>query len=65
MLICANSFVNMKHYICKGGCGGVADKEGVCQTADCPDFSMPLQQCDCIDGKHGMSEEEEEAFLEE
>jgi hypothetical protein len=34
----------MKHYICKGGCGGVADKEGECQTPDCPDFGKPFEE---------------------
>lgn len=42
----------MTHYICTGGCGGVAEHEGVCQAATCPLHGNPLAPCDCIDGKH-------------
>ncbi|MFA6365441.1 MAG: hypothetical protein WCW78_03510 [Candidatus Paceibacterota bacterium] len=42
----------MKHYICTGGCGGVSDKPGVCQTKICPKHGKPLEECDCTDGKH-------------
>jgi len=42
----------MPHYICKGGCKGVSDKPGVCQTDDCANHNHRLEECDCVDGKH-------------
>lgn len=42
----------MDHYICKGGCKGVAQKPGVCQTATCSRYQKPLERCDCTDGQH-------------
>jgi hypothetical protein len=42
----------MTHYVCTGGCGGVSDKPGVCQTASCPLHHHELKPCDCTDGKH-------------
>lgn len=51
----------MFHYICTGGCQGVSEKPGVCQTEDCPMNGHTLQECDCVDGKHhGAFEEEPE-----
>ena len=52
----------MKHYICKGGCGGVAETPGTCQAADCPDYGKELKGCDCEDGQHSqmLKESEEE-----
>lgn len=44
-------FMN-KHYICTGGCKGVSDKPGVCQTEGCPKHKHQLKECDCTDGKH-------------
>ena len=55
----------MKHYICTGGCNGVSDTPGVCEAEGCMDFGELLQECNCIDGKHGASEEEEDAPLGE
>ena len=60
----------MEHYICDGGCGGVSNKPGVCDTSGCTDFGRPLEKCSCQDGKHGVHEEnyfseDEEAAEEE
>ncbi|HEX9664500.1 MAG TPA: hypothetical protein VGA49_01620 [Patescibacteria group bacterium] len=40
------------HYICTGGCQGLSDQPGVCQTPDCPNEGHPLKACDCADGRH-------------
>jgi len=37
-----------------GGCSGDSDVSGVCQDPDCADFGMPLHECDCSDGDHGL-----------
>ena len=42
----------MTYYICTGGCNGVSDKPGVCQTPGCPKHQHTLEACDCTDGKH-------------
>ena len=42
----------MTHYICTGGCNGLADKSGVCQAQDCAKYNQPLIECNCEDGKH-------------
>lgn len=44
----------MVHYVCTGGCGGVAEKPGVCQAKGCPDQGQPLKECRCTDGKHAQ-----------
>ena len=51
----------MPHYICTGGCGGVSDAPGVCQTNGCPKHEHNLVECDCEDGNHEkvLSEEKE------
>lgn len=49
----------MQHYVCRGGCQGVADQEGNCQTSDCKNQGGPLTECDCGDGKHGFEESSE------
>jgi hypothetical protein len=48
-----------KHYICTGGCAGVSDKPGVCQAQDCPDYQKPLKECNCADGSHEQTKEQE------
>lgn len=40
------------HYICRGGCGGVSDKPGVCKIDECLKHGKPLTKCDCKDGGH-------------
>ncbi len=49
----------MKHYICKGGCKGVAEEVGICETEGCSKQWEMLEECDCADGKHGVADEEE------
>ena len=53
-----NNIKSMPHYICSGGCRGESNEPGVCQAEDCLRHSMPLEECDCQDGKHGRDEEE-------
>lgn len=48
----------MPHYVCPGGCGGESNEAGVCQAEDCLRQSMPLEECDCADQKHGRDESE-------
>jgi len=55
----------MEHYICTGGCKGVSDQPGLCQTLDCPKHGEPLTACDCTDGKHHGAFEKEEPEPEE
>lgn len=42
----------MMHFVCSGGCGGVANEEGVCKTSGCQKEGQPLKQCYCQDGQH-------------
>lgn len=49
----------MKHYICKGGCGGMLDDMGICESDSCPNRWEMMEECDCADGHHGMAEKEE------
>ena len=49
----------MTHYICMGGCKGVADTPGTCQAEDCPKHDQSLIECSCEDGKHGWNEDSE------
>jgi hypothetical protein len=56
----------MRHFICEGGCKGVSEVEGTCQDPNCPDFGKPLLECDCEDGvHHKTSDDESEAEGEE
>ena len=48
----------MSHYICRGGCGGVADQPGACQEEVCDNWGEPLEVCECVDGQHEVREEE-------
>ncbi len=43
---------NRLHFVCTGGCGGVAPAEGVCGAQHCPKEGMPLTECHCTDGRH-------------
>ena len=45
----------MVHFICTGGCGGVAKAPGMCKAEDCPFYAEELQECHCEDGKHEVS----------
>lgn len=42
----------MKHYVCIGGCGGVSDKEGVCEMPTCGNHKKPFVECSCTNGMH-------------
>lgn len=42
----------MTHYICTGGCQGVAETPGVCGATTCPLHGQPLVACSCEDGMH-------------
>lgn len=44
----------MTHYICKGGCGGVLEEMGICETDGCANQWEMMEECDCTDGKHGV-----------
>jgi len=49
----------MAHYICTGGCKGVSDKPGVCQTEECSKFGQQLFECMCTDGEHSNMADED------
>lgn len=53
-----------KHYICTGGCGGISAKPGMCAAPDCPRHGKPLEACDCTDGTHGWTKDEDEVIEE-
>lgn len=41
-----------EHYICLGGCKGVSNTPGKCQSPDCVHSGHELVKCECTDGKH-------------
>ena len=49
-----------EHYICLGGCRGVSETPGVCQTPDCGNHNHELVKCDCTDGLHNNFKPKEE-----
>lgn len=42
----------VKHFICKGECGGVSDKPGNCQAEECSLYQKPLVKCVCDNKEH-------------
>lgn len=46
----------MSHYICTGGCGGVAEEPGMCKVEGCPFYAEELEECNCEDGTHEKCE---------
>jgi hypothetical protein len=42
----------MSHYICTGGCRGVSDHPGYCQSNACPRHGLELKECSCEDHRH-------------
>ncbi|MEK7622072.1 MAG: hypothetical protein AAB415_02740 [Patescibacteria group bacterium] len=40
------------HYVCTGGCGGVAEEPKVCETEGCAKQGELLVACDCTDNSH-------------
>ena len=55
----------MAHYICTGGCGGVADEPGTCQAETCDNWGEELEECSCADGTHEVKDSEEKSEVEE
>lgn len=53
-----------KHYVCTGGCGGVSAKPGTCAAPSCARYGKPLELCDCMDGTHGWTKDENEELKE-
>lgn len=47
----------MTHFICTGGCKGESSRPGTCQAIDCHKEGLPLDECDCVDGKHEPNED--------
>lgn len=41
-----------QHYICLGGCRGVAKVPGVCNAPNCANHNHELVKCSCTDGEH-------------
>ena len=48
----------MKHYVCKGDCGGVSDEKKQCDTKGCSLYGRDLTECNCTDGKHHDKKDE-------
>ena len=53
----------MTHYICMGGCGGVSEESGICETDGCANQYELLEECTCEDGKHGKKEVVEDVLV--
>ncbi len=51
----------MTHYVCRGGCKGVAQVPGTCQTATCLSHGKPLEPCNCTDDLHDLQLVEEDS----
>ncbi|MFC1615819.1 alkylphosphonate utilization protein [Patescibacteria group bacterium] len=49
----------MTHYICKGGCGGVLDEIGICETEGCANQWEMMEECNCEDEQHGKTKEKD------
>lgn len=50
-----------KHYVCLGGCRGVSEEPVKCGSETCAYYTLPLEECDCTDGRHGGVFELEDA----
>lgn len=48
----------MKHYVCKGDCGGVSDEKKKCSAEGCSLYGVELEECDCTDGNHHDKKDE-------
>lgn len=52
--------------MCTGGCHGVSEVPGVCETDGCRKKGQPLTFCDCADGNHeGVAADEEKNEADE
>jgi hypothetical protein len=49
----------MSHYVCKGECKTVSDKEGVCEADFCNKKGEELEVCGCEDGEHGNDSDDD------
>lgn len=49
----------MTHYICKGECKGVSEKPVSCGDKECSLHDHPLTECNCSDGEHKESQEQQ------
>ena len=47
----------MTHYICTGTCGTELKNPGICEARFCPKEGEPLVECNCEDGLHEETEE--------
>ena len=47
----------MAHFVCKGSCKGSSEVESVCEMEGCSNQWQLLEECTCVDGKHGGAEE--------
>ena len=41
-----------KHYVCLGGCKGVSNVLGTCNSLNCLKHAHELTLCECTDGLH-------------
>ena len=55
----------MKHYVCRGGCGGVSDEMAACEADGCSNQWQMMEECNCADGKHGMTDRAEELIVKD
>lgn len=44
----------MSHFVCRGGCKGVLQEPGICETDGCKNQWEMMEECDCTDGNHGF-----------
>ena len=55
----------MAHFICKGGCGGVLEEMGICEADGCSKQWEMMEECNCVDGKHGMEAVKEKLVVKD
>ena len=45
----------MKHYACRGSCGGSLSEVAACETDGCSAQWEIMEECECVDGHHGKA----------
>lgn len=55
----------MTHYVCRGSCGNSQQEIGICETSDCSTQWEMMEECNCTDGKHGISDEPNEITVKD
>lgn len=55
----------MTHYVCKGSCQDVLEAIGICETDGCTSQWQMMAECQCTDGKHGLSDSVEKAVVKD